>query len=388
MKQILVSKSTEVGAAYQQKELTAFCGGLFALLTNDAIPNYLSKLLKIREEELAASHFSAISTMIFGTAYNMLEAVARRDSERTSNSTTPLTCMSNDEKGKCRYIGGWALQKVSNSAKNYIDSNISSSSPAVRQNLRNIMMKFKVAESLKSSASTLQCSSQFKETLEIIQEKQFRMQGLTHITDDAYLFFLALEENRIKVLNHNRLNLLRGKVVADALKCIQNNEQLLGLWNHACEEAKSKVVTSNSKESTTFSGACYVIFKEVTERYMKMGAGQYLRDFRRDAKWQKTEAHRVKVMQRSEKNTLKKDQVSLDEIRSDTSEGKVSSHVMLRGLVEKHPNIFETRIYRNDDIKVLLKAYNIKPKGKKEDMAKQFAAAIHANTCMVNITHF
>ena len=39
------------------------------------------------------------------------------------------------------------------------------------------------------------------------------------------------------------------------------------------------------------------IYKDVIERYIKMGANQFLRDFRRDFQIKKSTAHRKAVMQ-------------------------------------------------------------------------------------------
>jgi hypothetical protein len=59
------------------------------------------------------------------------------------------------------------------------------------------------------------------------------------------------------------------------------------------------------------------IYKEVCERYMKMGAGQFLRDFRRDFHIKKFLAHRKAVMERKEKAREKQMKVQLPEIEQD-----------------------------------------------------------------------
>ena len=120
-----------------------------------------------------------------------------------------------------------------------------------------------------------------------------------------------------------------------------------------------------------------------TEKYFKMGAGQYLRNFRRDFQWKKKEAHRKKVLMRSQKEALLSGKVQMDSIKSDTSTNKVSSHILLLAMLEKHPRIFhETRLYTNKDPTILLKAYGVSQKGKKEVMAEALVAAIKGNSCL------
>ena len=59
------------------------------------------------------------------------------------------------------------------------------------------------------------------------------------------------------------------------------------------------------------------LFKEIVERYMKMGAGQFLRDFRRDYHLRKSLAHRKAVLQRKEKANERRMKVPLKEIEQD-----------------------------------------------------------------------
>ena len=60
-----------------------------------------------------------------------------------------------------------------------------------------------------------------------------------------------------------------------------------------------------------------------------MGAGQFLRDFRRDFRLKKAMAHRKAVLARKEKAEELRQKVDLAEIRNDKSPMKKSSHVRL-----------------------------------------------------------
>ena len=79
-------------------------------------------------------------------------------------------------------------------------------------------------------------------------------------------------------------------------------------------------------------GVTLELYREVVLRYLKMGAGQFLREFRKDYKLQKTLAHRKSVLQKREKARRKKLKVPICQIESDTSKDKKLSHVRLRAL--------------------------------------------------------
>ena len=50
----------------------------------------------------------------------------------------------------------------------------------------------------------LQEDSQFPETLEVTEARQYRERGLLHISDEAYLLFVCLEEKWVRLLNMHR----------------------------------------------------------------------------------------------------------------------------------------------------------------------------------------
>jgi hypothetical protein len=99
------------------------------------------------------------------------------------------------------------------------------------------------------------------------------------------------------------------------------------------------------------------IYKEVCERYMKMGAGQFLRDFRRDFHIKKSLAHRKAVMERKEKAREKQMKVQLPEIEQDRSPGKHVSHTRLLALVSQLQYKGMVRLYKKRELQKLCSAY-------------------------------
>ena len=67
-------------------------------------------------------------------------------------------------------------------------------------------------------------------------------------------------------------------------------------------------------------------------RYLRMGAGQFLRDFRKGYQLKKSLAHRKAVLQKKEKADTKKMKVHIPQIE-DKSRNKQLSHLRLRTLL-------------------------------------------------------
>lgn len=65
---------------------------------------------------------------------------------------------------------------------------------------------FKVIEEyLIANREDLQDNSNYKNTLVLTENRQFRSGGLLHIEDAVYGFFIELETLRVEDLNHNKL---------------------------------------------------------------------------------------------------------------------------------------------------------------------------------------
>lgn len=101
------------------------------------------------------------------------------------------------------------------------------------------------------------------------------------------------------------------------------------------------------------------IYVDIVTRYMKMGAGQFFRDFRRDYHVQKSLAHRKAVLLRKEKAKERKMKVTLKQIEQDRSIGKRRSHVRLLALVTEMGDRGLFRLYTKKELHTLCDAYDV-----------------------------
>ena len=118
---------------------------------------------------------------------------------------------------------------------------------------------------------------------------------------------------------------------------------------------------------------------------MKMGSGQFLRDFRRDYNIKKTMAHRKAVLQRKKKADEKKMKVHLQQIWDHRSPCKRTSHARLISLVTKltHKGLYT--LYNKGELQQLCSAYNVRylARWNKEKLSSELAGAISHSETMV-----
>ena len=71
-------------------------------------------------------------------------------------------------------------------------------------------------------------------------------------------------------------------------------------------------------------------------RYIKMGVGEFLREFRRDFKIQKTDAHRKKVVEK--KKDLISSKLTLKTMQEDNTLNMKNSHTLLQTMLINQEN--------------------------------------------------
>ena len=89
-------------------------------------------------------------------------------------------------------------------------------------------------------------------------------------------------------------------------------------------------------------------------------AKQFIKSVKNDLEVEKTKAHRKKIQEKSEKASLKKSKLAINDIRQDMSQNKQVSHNIIVSSVSKNNEYFN--LYIISELHVLLSAYSIKLK--------------------------
>ena len=360
----------------ERKKLTDFCSEVFALCINEKVLSDFSVLIKISPSDINYEHRCVSTNIIFLLSTYFLHALASKLCRLSSTPVVSLSEKPASELGKVRYVMGWVFRRLMDQLHGYVSENATSRNEAVRNNIHTKISQIRILENMIVSQGAILNSSEYKESLDITFQKQNRTQGLLNVVDRVYQFAIALEEKRVNLLTHAYLRQLKGDLIDVSVDKVLHDDQLRSKWSDLCDDKKEMSIVNE-------------LYDKVVKFYFRMGAGEYLRDFRRDMKWKKTEAHRKKVLMRTEKKEMALDAVKLSDIRDDKSEGKQGSHILLKAMLQKQPDIFTTRLYTVSDIELLLKAYGVNKKnGKKAVLAARLVEAIGKCDSMVDLSVF
>lgn len=245
------------------------------------------------------------------------------------------------------------LPKVRNTCREYFKANIYSANADVRFKAKEAYGKSQLLTQITWSSSSAQQLSSYQDTLNVTLSRKYDKGTLVHITDEMFEWFLKLEQERVNLLSSESLASHKENLVEKTLSSILGNNYLLGQWK--------ALFTVNESLMPSTNGPALVLhlFNDVVTRYVKMGVGEFLREFRRDFKLQKTEAHRKKVVEKKKKKDLVSSKVTVESIKKDTSVNKGNSHRRLMTMLDQQESIFQSNVYSKSELQLLCKAYGL-----------------------------
>ena len=132
-----------------------------------------------------------------------------RDDKRNEAVEFNVEEMSAVGRSKARYVGGWAIRKI---LENFVKVNIYRENKKTLQKVhRHHCMWELLKENVIVPFAKLSESTRVAETLDVTEARQYRERGLIHISDNAYRFFLAMESERLKLINNHKLKKTKRK---------------------------------------------------------------------------------------------------------------------------------------------------------------------------------
>jgi hypothetical protein len=170
-------------------------------------------------------------------------------------------------------------------------------------------------------------------------------------------WILDLEQERVNLLNKTNLSIHQDDLIEHVLSSIEKNEELFRKWKALF--SMNEILSSTTINLDVVQNLVCELFKDVITRYVKMGVGEFLREFRRDFQLQKTEAHRKKVVEKKKKKDLASSKVTLKSIRDDNSMNKTNSHRHLLTMIEHQQTVFQSTVYSKSELQLLCKAYGL-----------------------------
>lgn len=173
---------------------------------------------------------SSFSLLIFWEFFEFLKEVVHRD-RNEEPVVFDVEAMDPVGKAKVRHVGGWAVKKLLKNARKYMMSNMYTENSKTLASVRKHNTKCEIIEeNLVAPYSKLEESSLYQDSLQVTESLQFRNRGLIHISDNAFLFFMSLEQQRVLLLNDSKLKKLKGDLITTAHQDLLKNADLRGKW--------------------------------------------------------------------------------------------------------------------------------------------------------------
>jgi len=244
---IIESEVDEIVVDITQQNFTNVSSSLHELLTSEDFSGYVCSFFGISKCTPAQR---AVAVELQDAVYTQfLERLKYLMNDLRQEEVVPVDVesMSGVGQSKIRHVGGWAVRKVLNCARKYIQKNVYTKSSLTLTSVRRKQVICELLELVKNQRPQtnlphssigkksqpyveLEETSKFPETLEVTEGRRYHKRGLLHISDEAYLFFLQLEKRRVELLNRHLLKKERDKIVEVTLIQLKADESLKRKW--------------------------------------------------------------------------------------------------------------------------------------------------------------
>ena len=200
--------------------------------------------------------------------------------------------VSKSSKGKVRYLAGRCIAKCTKNAYRYLTQH--SSNPRHTAKCSSFETKVEHLNFIRTSYEDLQ-SSDFSSSLQETERRQNLARGLTHVTDETYLFFIELEKERQKKHHLNNVKIYTKLVLSESLRAILNSEALKSSFHNIFE-------SMDNRDSSCID----TLFVEIVRFYMSVANNEFRKFLCRKLQKEKKFRHRVNILtkKKTKKDTL------------------------------------------------------------------------------------
>ena len=191
----IVSARVSNSQGNKKIDFRGICSDEIELLTCDAISLQFSSV--IQNSPLQVHHHCILTEVV----KNIRKMILRQhegtvNCEQMEQEQMEGIAMQGANKncyGKVRYVSGWFVAKLIHCHKSYIQKNLCSSNIQVRAEMNRRFNLISMLEGLLVNSSTIHASTLYTQSLEVIDQKQFRENALAYVNDETFEFFIELE---------------------------------------------------------------------------------------------------------------------------------------------------------------------------------------------------
>ena len=248
----IVENSDDLDVKVTRGDFTTATAKLHALFTSPDFSQYVKCLFNITTFTAAQRSVAVeIGTAVFLKFLQYLLDISSKERQQEVVSFD-VEQMPDAGKAKVRHVGAWAIRKTLEKSRRYVRANIYTENTETMKSVRrhHIICEL-IEESLVGSLAVLEKESQHKETLQVTEARQYRERSLVHIEDTVYSFFMALESQRVQLLNDQEMRRQGSQGMVDvAYHKLISNQQLELKWEECFTAetiSKQKVRKKNNR---------------------------------------------------------------------------------------------------------------------------------------------
>ena len=353
----------------------------FRYLSSDT---YLKNVEKLFGKKPRAEHsnvcYKLARTMRQSFLKLKVDPIIEAEKGKTHSSTTDYR-QSDAGRGTIRYIGGWCVATLKHKKKQSIRRKLYKS--AWISFIQKVNGEVRYLELLECNSYDILQISTDAASLKETQRRQNDTGGLTNISDAAFNFFTNLDKKIRSQETKGNIQLFGKEFYPHITDQILKDVSLIKEWKELFQEDipdSDKVVTISEiqsknpfitgllsppesepemrKKEINNHEVIEHMYQEVCNKYIRMSCGQFRKEYLREIKADKHEAHRKQIRMRTEKKGQAKAQFNYDFILQDQSVGKISSHRRLQSEIETNPNSIEN-VFKKCELFNLCKAYRM-----------------------------
>lgn len=198
--------------------------------------------------------------------------------------------------GKLRYLGGWCVVTLRYRKKQAVRRNRYSQKACAR--VQQLDREVRLLDQIVATESELMETSVDKASLDETKRKQNIRGGLTNISDPAFHFFKELDHRIAQLENQFNMQLHGADLYVFIQKTLTTNPELLSQWINLFQP-----LVTDDEESMHHIASVQLLLQQIVEKYSRMTSAQLRREYLRQKKTKKQEAHRKQIRMRSTSTT-------------------------------------------------------------------------------------
>ena len=146
--------------------------------------------------------------------------------------------MSKSDRGKIRYLAGWALFKVINECHGYWKKNEGSKCEGVQRRIKKEKRIQDLATSLTSTQDSVLRTTICPDSIDEIEYNN--RAGLTHVSDATYFFFITLELSCSRYFTYDMIASYKWDILKIARELVRADPSIAIAWDNLIYEIKGK----------------------------------------------------------------------------------------------------------------------------------------------------